>query len=460
MTRRVRRRSRAYRKPQTFTVAELSSEIKKLLAGQFPDVRVKGEITNCKQWRSGHWYFTLKDEKAQLSCVCFRGRARLLTTLPEHGLAVVAHGSIGVYEGRGVYQLVVDWIEPLGTGALQARFERLKAKLKAEGLFDTDRKRPLPRLPRRIGLVTSPTGAVIADMLKVLERRHPGLHIRLYPTLVQGASAAPRIAEGIRHFGGGDWAEVTIAGRGGGSLEDLWPFNEEVVARAIAASSVPVISAVGHETDYTIADFVADLRAPTPSAAAELVVPEAAALLEGLGEARARLDRAMMARLSRLEARVLESSLHRVARNVEHRLGTEGQRLDDLGGRMRDAQRGRLAKLRELLEVGDRKLARLDVRVKLARHAARLAELSQRVVPAMRAMLRQRGHRLELLEGRIQSLSPVAILERGYAIVRTPQGSIVRRVGEVELGDTVAVRLHDGELAAKVAGKTPHNRPE
>ncbi len=478
----IRRSRRA--KPRMYTVAEITSAIQRLLSGEFRDVRVEGEISNCTHARSGHWYFTLKDEKAEISCVCFRQRAMGLTTLPKHGLAVVARGRIGVFERRGAYQLYVDWLEPRGTGALQERFERLKARLEAEGLFDKERKRQLPPFPRRIGIVTSPRGAAIADMLRVLERRHPGLHIRIYPSLVQGEGASVEIAKGIRHFGSGEWAEVVIAGRGGGSLEDLWSFNEEIVARAIAVSAVPVVSAVGHETDFTIADFVADVRAPTPSVAAELVVPEAAALVDGLVESQERLGRAMRTRLVRLRTRVLESSLERVARTVEHRLGAEGQRLDDLGDRLMAAQRDRLGRSRKLLEVaelrlddlGDRlmaaqrdrlgrsrkllevaelRLAGLDVRVRLARDGARLSELLQRMFPAVRSVMERSGHRLEILRSRLDVLSPVAILERGYAIVRTANGVILRRAEEVAPGDPLAVRLHEGELAVRVESTRP-----
>ena len=442
-------------KPRTYTVAEITSAIQRLLSGEFRDVRVEGEISNCTHARSGHWYFTLKDEKAEISCVCFRQRAMRLTTLPKHGLAVVARGRVGVFERRGAYQLYVDWLEPRGTGALQERFERLKARLEAEGLFDKERKRQLPPFPRRIGIVTSPRGAAIADMLRVLERRHPGLHIQLYPSLVQGDGASVEIAQGIRHFGSGEWAEVIIAGRGGGSLEDLWSFNEEIVARAIAASSVPVVSAVGHETDFTIADFVADVRAPTPSVAAELVVPEAAALVDGLVGSQERLGRAMRARLVRLRTRVLESSLERVARTVEHRLGAEGQRLDDLGDRLVAAQRDRLGRSRKLLEAAELRLAGLDVRVRLARDGARLSELLQRMFPAVRSVMERSGHRLEILRSRLDVLSPVAILERGYAIVRTANGLILRRAEEVAPGDPLAVRLHEGELAVRVESTRP-----
>ena len=248
---------------KVYSVGDLTAEIKGTLDKEYSDVKVSGEVSGAKHSPRGHWYFTLKDKRAEISCVCFRGRAQYLRTKPTDGLAVVARGNVSVYERQGKYQLYVASLEPQGVGALQQEFERLKAKLEAEGLFDPKRKRALPFMPSRIGLVTSATGAVIADMLTVLKRRFPGLSIRLFPVSVQGAGAGEEIAEGLRFFSEQPWAEIVIVGRGGGSLEDLWAFNEEVVARAIAASSIPVVSAVGHETDFTIADFVADRR-PDP----------------------------------------------------------------------------------------------------------------------------------------------------------------------------------------------------
>ena len=435
---------------RVYSVTSLTATLKKLLVGNFPDVKVEGEVSNALHARSGHWYFTLKDEKAEISCVCFRQDALYLRAKPRDGQAVVARGRISVYEKKGAYQLYVNALEPIGAGALQEQFERLKAHLSSEGLFDEGRKRPLPPLPRRIGIVTSPSGAVIADMLKVLERRYRGLRIRLFPVAVQGEGAAKQIADGLRFFSEQPWADVVIVGRGGGSLEDLWPFNEEVVARAIAASDVPVVSAVGHQTDFTIADFVADVRAPTPSAAAELVVPEAEAILQTLAGSEGRLARAMQARLARLKARVLESSLHRAARHVEHRVGQAGQRLDDSSQRLHEAERIRLSALRTRLEQADRKLAGLDLRVRLARRSQRVSEVTQRLFPALRRVLDQRAHRLDSLQVRLHGLSPVAILERGYTIVQDADGIAIRAAGQVEVGDPLSVRLHKGRLGVRV----------
>src|ERR1700719_126834 len=257
---------------KTFTVTELSARIRDLLGSEFDDVWVAGEISGSKMAASGHCYFTLKDQEAQVRCVCFRTSLRYLKFKPQDGIAVLARDRIDVYEARGEYQLQVELLEPQGHGALQFAFEQLKKKLSTEGLFDAARKRAIPRLPRRIGIVTSPSGAVIRDITQILSRRFPGLHIRLYPATVQGEGSIEAVLRALEYFSGSGWPDVVILARGGGSLEDLWTFNEEPVARAIVASSVPVISAIGHETDFTIADFVADLRAPTPSAAAEMVI--------------------------------------------------------------------------------------------------------------------------------------------------------------------------------------------
>ncbi len=274
-----------------YDVGELNAAIRNVFTANFRDIWVAGEVSGSKAASSGHLYFSLKDASGQVRCVLFKGTARWLKFRPQDGIQVLARGSVEVYEPRGEYQLIIEQLELQGAGALQLAFEQLKKKLEAEGLFAAGRKRALPRLPRRIGIVTSPTGAVIRDMVHVLRRRFPGLHIRLYPSLVQGEGSAEQISRGLEFFSNQPWADVVILARGGGSLEDLWSFNEERVARAIAASSVPVISAIGHETDFTIADFVADLRAPTPSAAAELVICTRDSLLEQFAAARDRLFR-------------------------------------------------------------------------------------------------------------------------------------------------------------------------
>ncbi len=481
-----------------YSVADLTAELRGLIEGNFPSVRVSGEISNAKMHRSGHWYFTLKDESAQISCVCFRGRARFLRVKPAGGLEVIARGRVSVYPQQGRYQLYVEALELQGRGALQVQFERLKARLGADGLFDADRKRRLPPIPSRIGIVTSPTGAVIADMLRVIESRFPGLHIRLYPVRVQGEGAAEEIAAGVRYFGTRDWADVVIVGRGGGSLEDLWAFNDERVARAIAAAAMPVVSAVGHETDVTIADFVADVRAATPSVAAERAVPEAAGIRQALEGTEARVAKATTFLFARLRNVVLRNGMDRAALTVGRRVGDAGQRLDDAELALRATQAARVRAARIRFERAERNLAALDLRIRLARQSERLRSLAARLVPAMRRALDDRGSRLAAVPatsgilrgrlareaerlagpaarlprsvraaldrrtsrfgsalGRLHALSPLAILERGYSILHSGSGEAVRDSGQVSLGEALSVRLHRGRLGVRVENRAP-----
>jgi len=435
---------------RTFSVSELTALVRGLLEDVFDSVWVSGEISNARRAPSGHYYFVLKDEQAQLKCVCFRQHAMYLKVKPDNGLEVLCRGRIGVYEARGEYQLYVEAIQPQGYGALQLAFEQLKKKLAAEGLFEDERKRPLPSFPKRIGIVTSRGGAVIADMVRVLERRCPGLHIRLFPAQVQGEAAVGEIVRGLEYFSKSGWPDVVIVGRGGGSLEDLWAFNEEAVARAIAASTVPVVSAVGHQTDFTIADFVADLRAPTPSAAAELVAPDMAELRATLGGMEGRLAQAVRYRIGRLEKRLLEAGVERPAAALRRRLRDLWQRNDELDLRARERIVEILRRAEKRLRDRQHQLAELDLRVQLARHRSRLESLAQRLEPAVRRRMEKAGRRLEVLDRELQTLSPVSILERGYAIVSTPDGAVVQDAGRVAEGDALAVRLHRGRLGVRV----------
>lgn len=441
--------------PGTLTVSSLTLRIRSLLEGEFSHVKVAGEVSNAKLAPSGHWYFTLKDDRAEITCVCFRRDALYLRTKPADGLAVIARGRVSVFPKRGQYQLYVDAITPQGAGALQQEFERLKARLAAEGLFDQDRKRPLPSMPLRIGVVTSPTGAVIADILRTLERRFAGLHVRLFPVRVQGDGAAREIAAGVRFFSNRPWAEVVIVGRGGGSLEELWPFNEEIVARAIAASSVPVVSAVGHETDVTMADFAADLRAATPSVAAERAVPESAAVLEQFRSLETQAARALELRLQRLKTRVLQAGLERAARSVRSRTDDAWQAADTAATGLRASMAEVLGRLGGHLEGLERKLSQLDLRVRLVRREQRLDDLGRRQETALRATLEQAKARLESSSRSLAALSPLAILERGYAIVTSRSGTPVTDSDQVEIADCLAVRLHRGRLAVRVEGSEP-----
>jgi exodeoxyribonuclease VII large subunit len=436
--------------PKVFTVSALTAEIRTLLTREFDDIRVSGEISSYKVWPSGHAYFTLKDQNSQLRCVLFRNALRLMRFKPQDGLAVIARGSVDVREERGEYQFIVSSLEPQGLGELQLAFEQLKKRLEAEGLFAAARKRPLPKFPTRIGMVTSPKGAVIRDMLNILGRRFPGLQVRLYPTLVQGESAAAGVCEGIEHFSKSGWAEVVIVGRGGGSLEDLWAFNEESVARAIAACSVPVVSAVGHETDFTIADFVADLRAPTPSAAAELVVPNLEDILEHIRATAARSERAMHYRLAITSRRLTERGITKATGLLQRRIGRLLQRVDDLEYRSRTRMTAAIATDRRLFEDLQRRLRSQDLRVRVMRGRQRLALAEHSAGQAMLGRLHGARRRLDPLAARLETLSPLRVLERGYSIVQMPDGRVVTRYEDAPVEAKIRVRLAKGQLGARV----------
>jgi exodeoxyribonuclease VII large subunit len=429
-----------------FRVSELASEIRMALA-DFSDLFVLGEISGVKLAASGHYYFTLKDEEAQIRCVCYRMSARYLKFKPQDGIAVLARGRVDFYDARGDLQMIVETLEPQGFGALQLAFEQLKKKLAAEGLFEQARKRPLPPLPERIGIVTSPSGAVIRDILNILERRCPGRHIRVYPAQVQGEGAVEQIAAGLEYFSQSGWAEVVILARGGGSLEDLWAFNEERVARAIAASAVPVVSAVGHETDFTIADFVADLRAPTPSAAAELITATRASLMERLNSAERALRQA-----ARLEISVLSRRLHALAfdpARLHRMLGRRSQALDDLEYRLRDRIRSGIAQRRQLLDRCTATLARRDIRLQLGEARRRLDALDASIQRGVRSHVSEARHRFGPLAAHLAQLSPLKILARGYAIVQR-DGTVVKSPADAPAGSQIRVRLAQGELGAQV----------
>ena len=435
---------------RVYTVSELNSAIRGILDREFPDVWVAGEISGTKLAASGHYYFTLKEREAQLRCVCFRSAHRYLKFKPQDGVAVVARGRIDVFEQRGEYQLLVEFLEPQGHGALQFAFEQLKKKLAAEGLFEAARKRPLPRFPRRIGIVTSPRGAVISDLLQILERRFPGLHIRLFPAQVQGEGAVEEVCRGLEFFSRSPWAELVILARGGGSLEDLWTFNEEAVARAIAGCAVPVVSAIGHETDVTIADFVADLRAPTPSAAAELIVRTREDLLGRIDGFRRQLTQAARYRLA-MSRRALDQQGVQRALSVVHRsIGRRLQRVDEQEYRLRERMRDLLeADLRRHRSLESR-LRDYDPRPRFARDRQRLESACASISQAVQLDLARRTAHLEALAAKLSQLSPLRILERGYAIVTSEAGAILTASRAAPAGSTVNVRLAEGNLEARV----------
>jgi exodeoxyribonuclease VII large subunit len=439
---------------RAFTVSELTARIQGALETEFFDLWVEGEVSNLKIAGSGHWYFSLKDEGAQVRAVVWKTQTRLVKFRPKDGMKVLARGGVRLYPPRGEYQISVEVLEPLGKGSLQQAFEELKERLDKEGLFDPKRKRPLPMLPRRIGVVTSPTGAVVQDILRVLRSRYGNVEVILYPARVQGPEAAGEIVRGIRALNEVPGLDVLILARGGGSLEDLWPFNEEIVARALAASALPTISAVGHETDFTIADFVADLRAPTPSAAAERVVQAKADLearLDALGK---HLRSALSLRLGRVRARVLALTSHRVFEAERGRLRNHAQRIDDLVrrsetglGRQVERTRDRLRRDSQRLEAfrWERQIA--TRRELVSRQAERLSALGGLAVERRRATLAE-------LAGRLESLSPLAVLSRGYALVwDAGQRRLVRSADQVAVGDPLRVRLQGGTLDATVTGK-------
>jgi len=435
---------------RVFTVSELTARLKAALEEAFPAVWVEGEISNLRTPGSGHAYFTLKDEGAQLSAVLFRGRGRRVRFDLEDGMQVLAFGGLDVYAARGQYQLVVEMMEPKGLGALQLAFEQLKRKLEAEGLFDDGRKRPLPAFPRVIGVVTSPTGAAIRDILNIIGRRFGDLRILIAPVRVQGDEAPGEIVEALEDLQTVPDLDVVIVGRGGGSIEDLWAFNDEGVARAIAACRVPVISAVGHETDFTIADFVADLRAPTPSGAAELVVREKLAVVEALADLYARLKQAVTAEVAAYRERVLFLSRRRVLTDPARALRDLHRRLDELQGRLRLGLRSSQRQVRHRVALATGALRSRNPLARIAGGAALLAQLRGRLVASATHSMKASRSRFAETVGRLESLSPLGVLARGYSLTRLPSGAVVRGAGQVAVGDPLEILLHQGALGARV----------
>lgn len=433
------------------TVSELNSGVRMLLERVLPDVWVRGEISGFTAASSGHFYFTLKDEGAQVSAAFFRGsQLRGLHCQPRNGLEVAARGRVTLYEPRGAFQLVVSELHEFGVGLLQRRFEELKEKLRREGLFEESRKRPLPLLPTRVGVVTSPTGAAIRDILQVLSRRNSSVQVLVWPARVQGEGAAAEIAEGIEYFSRSGEVDVVIAGRGGGSYEDLWAFNEEGVARAIFACRVPVISAVGHEIDFTIADFVADHRAPTPSAAAEVVARASVELGERLTGLSGRLcaawDRLYRNRLHRLELLVRSRGFA----GLSHRIQVLAQHVDGSRSRLAHEAAGILRIRQRRLEGLTRRLAAVNPVEHLREGRRRLDLARQGLGLGADRALRTARSRLELAAGRLEGLSPRAVLERGYAVCLGPGGRAVRSHEEAPAGSRVEVLLHRGGLGCRV----------
>jgi exodeoxyribonuclease VII large subunit len=457
---------------KVYAVRELVAALRTQVERAFTDIYVEGEISNYRPAESGHLYFTLKDGSAQLRVVMWRTQARLLRFRPENGLAVIARGRATIYDERGDLQLQAEMLEPKGAGALQLAFEQLKAKLAAEGLFDAGRKKPIPTLPRCIGVVTSARGAALQDILNILRRRHESVSVLIYDARVQGESAATEVSAGVKHFNRARNVDVIVVARGGGSFEDLFAFNDEALARTIAASKIPVISAVGHETDFTICDFVADLRAPTPSAAAELVIQSKHELAERLAMLRDRLRQAISYKLLRWNNALSRLAQHSALVRMPDQVARRQQRLDDLLHRMEQAQRRNLNGLRRRHESLDVRLRHQDMRVRLSAmrhqleaHSSELQRQSERVLAgkktraeeltlalgrAAETILLRRRSRWELLHSSLCGLSPKAILARGYALVFDATGNLVKDTSQLKRGDAIRAQLGRGEFTAKV----------
>jgi exodeoxyribonuclease VII large subunit len=483
---------------RTWKVSELTIRIRELLEGNLPDISVEGEVSNCRAAQSGHYYFTLKDARAQIRCVCFRDQMRAIKCKPEDGLHITVRGSLSVYDLRGEYQIYVTNIDPVGLGALQLVFEQLKKRLLDEGLFDQARKKSLPVLPRCIGVITSPTGAAIRDILRVLKRRFPNAHVTLFPVKVQGAGSAVEIVQALRYFNRVKTIDVLILARGGGSLEDLWTFNEETVARAISESVIPIITGIGHETDFTIADFVSDLRAPTPSAAAEIVVRSRDEFERHIAEHTRRIAQQMRFHLSQWKHHVRDLQTHRGFRKLDFLLRGHRQLLDDYSNSLTIGLRLRLAMARQRVTEANAHIASFDLRGRAAilrrhidlqwgnlrtaldrvvtrKHRAlniaqmRFAALDLRArvgifrrkwerdandlqVRFDRVLLAKR-RRLESAVMQLEERSPFKILDRGYSIAYDAAGKVLRSADQVAIGDDISLRLARGELAAKVLRK-------
>jgi exodeoxyribonuclease VII large subunit len=433
-----------------WTVGDLVGAVRTELERVYTDVFVEGEISNFRPADSGHLYFTLKDNGAQIRVVMFRSQARLLRFRPANGLQVIARGRVTVYEARGELQLSAEYLEPKGAGALQLAFEQLKAKLGAEGLFDPARKKPLPALPRRIGVVTSPRGAAIRDILNILHRRHQAVNVLIYPAQVQGETAPAEVAAGVRYFSRLQNVDVIIVARGGGSLEDLAAFNDEGLARTVASSRLPVISAVGHETDFTICDFVADLRAPTPSAAAELVIRSQQELERQVMDLRQRLARAARYRLLMARQAMTQLAQHGAFARMRDLIHRRQQRVDDLVYRLASMQR-------ESLRYGFQRWETMTVRLRQHDPRHRLAEVRQILESRTAALgaatgaglLRRRAH-LEQLTAHLGALSPLQVLERGYALVFDSAGQLVKNASQVSPGESLEAQLARGKIRATV----------
>ncbi|MCX9567215.1 exodeoxyribonuclease VII large subunit [Vibrio cholerae] len=433
-----------------YTVSRLNSEVRLLLENEMGIVWLVGEISNFSAPVSGHWYLTLKDSQAQVKCAMFKGNNRLVNFKPQNGQQVLVKARLSLYEPRGDYQIILESMQPEGDGRLQQQFEQLKMQLAAEGLFAQTRKKPLPENPRCVGIITSRTGAALHDILHVLKRREPNLPVVIYPTLVQGEEAAIQIAQAIGRANTRAECDVLIVGRGGGSLEDLWCFNHEIVARTIAASEIPIISAVGHEIDVTIADFVADVRAPTPSAAAELVSRDHRHKQQVLHQWQAKLASTMRHYLAQQETQFARLQHKLDKQHPQARLERQQQQLDELSLRLEQKMQQRLATQQQRRDRLSHKIE-LHSPIHLIRQQRfNLIQQEQRITQSIQRYLIQSRHQLALLSEKLDAVSPLATLARGYSVTRTTQGELVRQSTQVKPGDTLVTQLMDGEILSTV----------
>lgn len=441
-----------FRPPQrrVWSPRELMAALRTQLEREYSDVWLEGEISNLRAQASGHLYFTLKDEAAQIRVVMFRTQARLLRFRPEDGITVMVRGRVTVYEVRGEVEISAEYLEPKGAGALQIAFEQLKAKLQAEGLFDDARKKPIPSLPRRIGIVTSPQAAALLDILNILHRRHHTANVVIFPAQVQGDAAPIEVAAGIRYFNKTQNVDVIIVARGGGSVEDLAAFNHEALARTVASSQIPLISAIGHETDFTIIDFVADLRAPTPSAAAELVIRSRQEIEEQSRGLRDRLQRAMRYRMLMARQWLTETAQHGAFARMRDSIGRRQQRIDDLVYRLEKAERNMIEQHRRRWEMAAAAVRHYDAKRRVAAMRQQLESRTSALLGVFRTLLLRWRSRLERLRGELEALSPLAILERGYALVFDASGKLVKDASQLSHGDELWLRVAKGEITAKV----------
>ncbi|MAZ87748.1 MAG: exodeoxyribonuclease VII large subunit [Cellvibrionaceae bacterium] len=433
---------------EILTVSQLNRRARQLLETHMPLLWIEGEVSNFARPSSGHWYFTLKDANAQVKCAMFRNRNQRVRTVPQQGQKVLIRARVSLYEGRGDYQVIAEHMEESGVGALQQAFEALKHQLHHEGLFDPAYKKPLPTLPKHIGVVTSPTGAAVRDILQVLRRRFPGIPVSIFPVAVQGAEAAPQIVRALMTANQLTSCDLLIVGRGGGSLEDLWPFNEESVARAIYASRIPVISAVGHEVDITIADYVADLRAPTPSAAAELSTPDGDEMLQQFAGYEVLLEEAMERRLQRHRDQLMALSAR--LQHPGQKLQAQSQHLDNLEIRLKRVIQNQLQQPQHRLHHLQTRLYSQTPSTQLQSIHERLSLLQQKLQQTMQQKLRDEKQSLAKAAALLDSVNPLSILQRGYSVTSLADGPILKNSDAVKVGDTLITKLADGELTSVV----------